>query len=50
MKKVEKINSINSMIDDMKSIMGFMRCSGVNYIYLPETGKLLFVPAESPKS
>ena len=35
------------MCDNMKNIMSFMRCSGVNYLYLPETGKLLFVPAQS---
>ena len=30
--------------DTMSGIMEFMRCSGVNYLYLPENSKLLYVP------
>jgi len=33
--------------DNMENIMSFMRCSGVNYLYLPEAEKLLFIPSES---
>ena len=33
--------------DNMSNIMDFMRCSGVDYLYLPESGKLLFIPDNS---